>query len=179
MDAVGRVIGFLKETKGVIDVKEMDDDLSRTIWNIEKNTITSVKTEYENVAYDVAMKKAHRLCMFYSDEFVFENTTVVKLMSSDGTVMGTTLTPEEIPAYKERDDVIWISEDFVVFPNIVGKGNESFVLYPIEMTQISSAVPECRGPIAASPTTSSDARLKRAFGRPQEKGVYTAVIAFD
>ena len=100
-------------------------------------------------------------------------------MTTDGTIMGTSLRPEEIESYKGREDVIWISEDFVVFPEIIGEGEEAFVLFPSEIHDVEDNVPGTRNVIGTSPTTSSDSILKARFGKPMVNGIYTLVIAFD
>lgn len=179
MGLVGEMIEYLRTVDGVLDVFEMDDDVSNDVWNIERSVRTTVKNEYKNVGFDIAMECKHRMCVFHSDTYLFGKRSVVKLMTSDGTVMGTSLRPEDIESYKGRDDVIWISEDFVVFPDIVGEGEESFVLYPIDIPEICENVPGCRKAIGTSPTLPSDLVLKDKFDKPKTDQIYTMIIAFD
>ena len=179
MDQVTELMEYLRTVEGVIDVFEMDDTISNEIWDIEKSVRTTVRNEYKNVGFDIAMQRGHRLCVFYNDTYIFGKRSIVKLMSSDGTIMGTSLHPDEIESYKGRDDIIWISEDFIVFPHIVGSGEEAFVLYPIDIPEIHECVPCCCNVIGTSPTMSSDAALKDRFDKPNVSGIYTMVIAFD
>ena len=179
MGVLEDVVEFVRGTTGVIDIMVMDDDTSMSVMDIEHSVKTRTDHDYQNVGYDIAMKKTYRICVFFSQGYLFEKRSVLKLMTSDGTIMGTNLRPEEIPEYRKRTDVIWISDDFVVFPNIVGKGEESFVLYPAEVPEISESAPGCIGPIIVSPTTSSDALLKKVSGIPLAGNVFTSIIAFD
>ena len=179
MDVTQEVLRFLRTVDGVLDAYEMDDDISNIVWDIERSVTTTLKSDYRNVGYDKAMQRGHRICVFYDDTYIFGTRSILKLMTTDGTIMGTSLRPEEIGDYRGRDDVIWISEDFVVFPNIIGKGEEAFVLYPSEINEIEDNVPGAHSVIGTSPTMSSDTALKERFGKPMVKGVYTMVIAFD
>ena len=179
MDRISDMLDYLRTVKGVLDVFEMDEPLSNEIWDIEKSVRTTIRNEYKNVGYDIAMDRKHRVCVFYDDTYIFGKRSIVKLMSSDGTIMGTSLHPDEIESYKGRDDVIWISDDFVVFPQIVGKGEESFVLYPIDIPEIMEHVPEANRVIGTSPTLSSDTALKSKFNKPMMQGIFTMIIAFD
>ena len=179
MALMSDMLDYLRTVEGVLDVFEMDDEISNKIWDIEKSVRTTVRNEYKNVGYDFAMDRKHRVCVFYDDTYLFGKRSIVKLMSSDGTIMGTSLHPEEIESYKGRDVIIWISDDFIVFPNIVGKGEEAFVLYPIDIPEISEHVPESNRVIGTSPTLSSDTALKSRFEKPLIKGIFTMVIAFD
>ena len=179
MGLVEDMVDYLRTVEGIIDVFEMDDDVSNNIWNIERSVRTTIRNEYKNIGFDIAMECKHRMCVFYDDTYLFGKRSIVKLMSSDGTIMGTSLHPDEIESYKDRDDVIWISDDFIVFPNIVGKGEESFVLYPIDIPEICENVPGCCKAIGTSPTMSSDMELKKVYHKPNTTGIYTMVIAFD
>ena len=127
MSVVDRVMSFIKGQEGVVGVFEMDDDVSKEIDRIEKSIVTRTNHEYKSVGYEIAMKRRHRLCVFYTNDFTVDMRSRLKLMSSDGTVMGTTLMKDELEEYRKRDDVLWISDDFIVFPEIRGEGDEMFV----------------------------------------------------
>ena len=179
MVSIQDVTEYLLTVDGVLDAYEMDDEVSNAVFEVEKSVRTRTNHDYKNVGYDFAMKRKHRICVFYDDTYIFGMRSVLKLMTSDGTIMGTNLTPEEIPEYRKRDDVLFISEDFVVFTNIIGKGEEAFVLFPFEIHEIEENVPGTKNVIGTSPTTSSDDVLKQRFGKPVVKGMYTMIIAFD
>lgn len=179
MTIIQNVIDYLLTVNGVLDAYEMDDEVSKSVFDVEKSVRTRTNNDYKNIGYDIAMERKHRICVFYDDTYIFGKRSILKLMTSDGTIMGTNLTPDEIPEYKKRDDVIWISEDFVVFPNIVGKGEEAFVLYPFEIHEVEENVPGTSFVIGTSPTTSSDEILKLKFNKPMVRGMYTMIVAFD
>ena len=179
MDIVQEVIDYVRSVDGVLDVIEMDDKISDDVWSIEKSVRTKNDSDYRNVGYDMAMERKHRICVFYDDTYIFGVRSVLKLMTTDGTIMGTNLAPDEIEQYKGRDDVLWVSDDFIVFTNVIGKGEEMFVLYPHDLHEIEENVPGSHSVIGTSPTTSSDAALKEKFGKPMTRGIYTMVIAFN
>ena len=179
MGIVQDVMDYVRTVDGVLDVREMDDRISEEVWSIEKSVRTKNDSDYRNVGYDIAMERKHRICVFYDDTYIFGVRSILKLMTTDGTIMGTNLAPDEIEQYKGRENVLWVSEDFIVFTDVIGKGEEMFVLYPHELHEIDDNVPGCHSAIGTSPTTSSDAALKERFGKPMAKGIYTMVIAFD
>ena len=179
MDVMERAMEFLRNSKGVIGAYVMDDEISKSVLDVESGIRTRSNHEYRNVGYSKALERKHRICVFYNEGYVFEKRSLVKLMTTDGTIMGTSLYPEQIPEYRKKDNVIWISEDFVVFTDIVGKGEEEFVLFPFDLPELTEAVPECRNAIGVSPTTSSDMVLKRKAGVPVTKDIYTSIVAFD
>ena len=179
MDTVSDVIDYIRTVKGVLDVHEMDDEISNRLWDVERSVRTTNDNNYKNIGYDMAMERGHRLCVFYDDTYIFGLRSILKLMDSEGKILGTNLNPQEIEGYKDRDDVIWVSEDFIVFPYIEPKGEETFVLLPMELDEVEENVEGCRDAIATSPTGASDEMLKERFGKPIVKGMYTMIVAFD
>ena len=173
------VIDYLRTVKGVIDAYEIDGALSYDLMYVEKSVKTRNGSGYKNVGYDEAMKRKHRVCIFYDDTYIFGKRSILKLMTSDGTIMGTNISPDDADQYLGRDDVIWVSEDFIVFPDVVGGGEEVFVLYPSEIHEMEDDVPGVKTAIGTSPTMSSDTLLKQTFDKPLVRGIYTFVIAFD
>lgn len=179
MDVVDRVLGYVKTVTGVLDAFVMDDGTSKAVLEIERSVRTQTNSDYKNLGYEEAIKRQFRICIFYDDTYIFGKRSILKLISADGTVMGTNLVPEEIELYRGRDDVIWVSEDFIMFTNVVGNGEESFVLLPFPIEEIEEAVPGSRSVIGTSPTMSSDTELKRIFRKPMVRGIYTMIVAFD
>lgn len=179
MSVVDRVMSFIKGQEGVVGVFEMDDEVSKEIDRIEKSIVTRTNHEYKSVGYEIAMKRRHRLCVFYTNDFTVDMRSRLKLMSSDGTVMGTTLMKDELEEYRKRDDVLWISDDFIVFPEIRGEGDEMFVLYPYEYKDLQKNAEGCLDPIGISPTPSSDHFLKQYTGTPESSMIFSTIIAFD
>ena len=179
MDIIPDMLEYLRTVDGIIDACEMDDGISIAVWEIERNTTTTLNSDYRNVGYEVAMKRKHRVCVFYDDTYIFGTRSILKMVAPDGTVMGTTVNPDEMESFRARDDVIWISEDFVLFPQAVGETEGAFVLYPVPIHEIEENVPGSYDAIGVSPTTSSDIVLKKRFGKPAVTGMYTMVIAFD
>ena len=179
MGIIQDVIDYLRTVEGVLDVYEIDGALSYDLWYMERSIKTRNGSGYKNVGYDEAMKRKNRVCIFYDETYIFGKRSILKLMASDGTVMGTNLMPDEIEEYKKRDNVIFVSEDFVVFTDKIGNGEESFVLLPFPIEEIEQNVPGSKNVIGTSPTMSSDTELKRKFNKPMVRGMYTMIVAFD
>lgn len=179
MDVVSEVLDYLRTVRGVLDAYEMDEETSRAVWDVERSVRTRIDSGYRNEGYDAAMEREHRVCVFYDNTYIFGKRSILKLMDSERTIMGTNVSPSEMEEFRVRDDVLWVSEDFVVFPSVKGVGEETFVLLPFPMEEVEQNVPGVRDAIGTSPTTSSDQALKRRFGKPMINGLNTMIIAFD
>ncbi|MCQ2056235.1 MAG: hypothetical protein MJY64_02035 [archaeon] len=179
MNVLERVVDYVSSITGVIKVTVLDKETSLEIRDIERSVRTRTNHTYKNVGYDMAMDKKYRLCVFFVKGYIFEKRTILKLVTEDGTIMGTTITSDQSEEYRGRDDVILVSDDFAVFPNVIGKGEESFVLYPFDIPEIEKNVAGCKKPIGVSPTPSTDAFIKTRNGMSLTDRIFTSIIAFD
>ena len=157
----------------------MDDDISERIWDVEKSIRTRFNCSYRNVAYDIAMSKKHRICIYYNDGFMCQKHPDLRLEDGNGNVMGALIPPEEAESYRSREDVLWISDDFVIFTDVKGESEEAFAVYPFDIPEIRENVEGCGEVYGTSPTMSSDMVLKDWGNIESPSSVYTAIVAFD
>ena len=176
LEEVLRYIGSLDSVEKAI---VMDDTLSNRILAIERTIRTRTNQGYRNLGYEEAVKRKHRICVFHTEGFALSKTVRVKLVTASGTMLGMLLTPEEIPEYQAMSNTVWLSNDFVLFNDAVGEGEEVFVLSPYDVHELESAVKGCRDAVGASPTMSSDLILKSVIGVPPNRPVYTTIIGFN
>ena len=175
------VIEYLKGQTGVIEVFEMGDDVSTDIDAIERSIKTRTNHDYINKGCEYSLTRDHRVCILFTKEFR-KNWNFygrLHLVTSDGTILGTNVYHNEMDDYRGRDDVIFVSEDFVVFPEIKGCGEESFVLYPYDFEELQEIVPECHNAIGFFPTPSSDHYLKELKGVDDTQHIFSTIVAFD
>ena len=103
----------------------------------------------------------------------------LRLEDGNGNVMGALIPPEEAESYRSREDVLWISDDFVIFPDVKGESEEAFAVYPFDIPEIRENVEGCGEVYGTSPTMSSDMVLKDWGNIESPSSVYTAIVAFD
>lgn len=179
MSLLNDAIEYMSRQKGVINVFEMDDTVSADIDAIEKSIKTRTNHDYVSIGYDYALERKHRLCILFTDDFRRDFRTRLQLTTTDGTILGTNVYPEELDEYSKREDVIFVSDDFVVFPEIHGEGEERFILYPFDFTELQDAVPGTSNSIGFFPTPSSDHYLKELTNTPESQFIFSTIIAFD
>ncbi len=179
MGVVDDVMEYLRSIPGVKSVFPMDDDLVKEIDSIERCIRTGTGHDYKNIGFDDVKGKRFKICVLHTHDYFFYKRALVKLRTTDGTILGTSVNPHEMPAFKRMDNVIWLSDDFVVFTDRVGHGTEEFVTTSFDIPEISMEVPGCKGVIGASPTMSSDMLLKSKVGIPSTNEIYSTVVGFD
>lgn len=105
------------------------------------------------------------------------------LVTDKGRVLGKLLAPEEIEEYQGRDDVYFLSKDFILFKsdkNVINSGQEKqFFLIP------SAEFPEIEGiegiadVVASSPSKTSYAYMGDKYGYGSDSDTATLIVAFN
>ena len=173
-----RVLDYYRGMPGIVRAEPMDTDISEKVLDLERHTRTQTDSEYENVGYGMVMKKKHRVCVFYTEDMPVHHHADLFMIDDDGNVMGRMLTQDEIAEFKDRDDLVWISKDFVMFPDMVGGGDGRFVLYPWKCPDVDRAA-GCHDSIGASPALPADMLMKDRWSIPHSERIFSMVIGFD
>ncbi len=157
----------------------LSDERFEEVWATERRVKTQTLSEYDNIGFEELSKRRNRICIFMDDRFVFRKHSLLKMLDSRDNVIGTSVPEEDMEAYRARDDVIWISKDFVMFMNEEAFGQERFVLYPYEFPELSDEIEGCLNAVGTSPAPSSDILLKTMAGMPLNTRLYTFILGFD
>lgn len=172
------LIGFYRTQKGVFDIIELTDDQFREVHSIESGIVTQAGQEYENVGFEVISRRKHKFCLYVDSDFKFEKKSRLVMMNGDA-VTGMLLSEDEVPMYMGREDVIWVSDDFIVFPDIELMSEDRFVLYPYEFNELSEIVPGCVDAVGTSPAVPSDWYLKQIVGIKPDSKIFTFILGID
>lgn len=175
------VVDLLEHTEGVLHVIVMDEAFSELIRLEEISTKSATGMEVINCSYDEVMTKRNRLALIV-DNVVFDmakkDYTSVLMVNSRGDVVGRSLTEEELDAYHSRDDVVWISRDFIIFPDSEFDGGERFIIPATETALLDPVLPHTEV-IMAHPCTTSDMIIKESIGFDLHRKASTVVLGFD
>jgi hypothetical protein len=180
MDPVEKAVDILRNTKGVVGVFIMDDDVSNKVLAEERSVISITGMDVQNIAFEEVMKREHRVCIVYDNGFFEEpkGTPVIMIVNSSNEVVGTAVPEDMFEEYSKRNDIIWVSDDFVLFTNSNTDGTERFVLPPCKYDALSEKE-GCRDAIFSSPATTSDILMKNHFGVSTCQKTSTIVIGFN
>ena len=175
------VIDHLNGIDGVLRVIIMDSDFSEVIHREELNTKSATGMDVINRSYDEVMEKENKLALIV-DNRVFDSKmkdyATVLMVNSKGDVVGRSLKPEEMDGYRTREDIVWVSKDFIVLVDSAFDGAERFII-PATHTTLLDSIPHCAGAIVAHPCTTSDMMIKSKAGFDLSKEASTIVIGFD
>jgi len=180
MDPVESVVDILRSTKGVVGAFVMDDDVSNRVLMEERSVVSITGMDVQNIGFEEVMAREYRICVVYSNGFFEEprGTPVIMMVNSSNEVVGTAVPEDMLEEYSKRSDIIWISDDFVLFANSNTDGTERFVLPPCKYAALNGK-DGCRDAIFSSPATTSDILMKNYFGVSMSNKTSTIVVGFN
>ncbi|AGI48108.1 hypothetical protein TALC_01119 [Thermoplasmatales archaeon BRNA1] len=131
---------------------------------------------YENKGLDGVRNSDVVFCVF-SKGVIYQPTEFTLAMAdSEGIVYGHDV-PKMMPRESIRDNGVWITDDFIVYPDILPKEQPKFVLYPHFFDVIGPAE-GIKTAAAFNPAMTTDVMLKVHFGI-EGKNISSTIITAD
>ena len=164
---------------GVIHCFYLDAKIIKTLKEEEAKVKTgTMDIGVINDGFNQALKRERVICIIKDKRFRPPPEPTVLLLSGDGKVLGEEVFPWTEHLYKDRDDVIWMGDGFVVFPQVEVKGGEKWFMPPIPFVELNESN-GCRDVISCSPAPTSDVKIKEYMGLKDDPKLASILVAFN
>lgn len=134
--------------------------------------------QVDNRGFSMALERQHVICIVKDPRFRPPPEATVILVDSSGNLLGTEVFPFNSKEYEDREDTVWLSDGFVVFPEVVGNGKEAFVMPPVSFPELNESN-GCKDVISCSPAPTSDLMIKRHYGYEDDPRLASILVAFN
>ena len=168
---------------GVIDFRYLDktlrDDIVALESKAENNGACGGLMPFVNTGVWETLKREHVFVMVVESSIMLLEPTkdVVFISDRSGQIVGEYLTPERREEMKGRKDVVYLSEDFVFYPDVSPHGPPFFVLPPIPFHYIEK-VPHVKEVTSGSISTMCDDFVRDRLGYKATKH-WTHLVGFN
>ena len=132
------IISRIAEMRGSMHVFPLNDDCREKILDIESDIKAALGIKVINEGVKECLSREHVVCIIKKASFRPPPEPTVMLLSDDGVVLG----EEVLPHYKKeflanvKEDIIWLSEEFVMYPERKGNRSESFIMPPVSFPEV-------------------------------------------
>lgn len=172
------LIEALTALDGVIAAEQLDDEAMKVVTGIE----TSIRTvsggmRIENRGILDCADMSRNYVLFCGSGFPRPEQVTMEMVDDAGEVVGHDVPPCMVDAFRSRDDVIWMSEGFVLYPGLVCDRD-------VRMVMLSSRM-KVSGPLGEFdvrsfyPSASSAEYLLGLFGREPDRSVAAVILGVD
>ena len=132
----------------------------------------------DNRGFSEALTRDHVIAIIKDPRFRPPPEPTVLLMDDNGDILGTEVFPFTINKYLNRDDVVWLSDAFVMFPLVQGHGGEKFVMPPVSFPELNPSN-GCKDVISCSPAPTCDLLMRKHYDYPDDPKLASVLIAFN
>lgn len=180
---VKKAVNVIKELKGVVDVKEVSDDDKNALNQSEFNRSGDI-IPVINRGLEECLKREYLLLLLKNRNFRCAPNPTVLLMTDKGRILGRELiSKQEKEEYQCRDDVYFLSQDFVMFKINRGSmrsGSEKqlFILPSIPFPELD-LIDGFENVVSCSPSTEGDHYLKNKYNYPHDPNLATILVGFS
>lgn len=177
-------IGIINNLDGVINVHELSDE--------DRDAINKIESDREKDLIPVVNKGLNECLMRDVCLLVVKNTKYsnpptfshdMLLVTDKGRILGKLLAPEDIEKYQGRDDVYFLSKDFILFKSdktLSSRGQEKqFFLIPSAQFPELEDIEGVMDVVASSPSKTSYAYLGDKYGYGSDEATATLIVAFN
>lgn len=172
------LIEALTALDGVIAAEQLDDEAMKVVTGIE----TSIRTvsggmRIENRGILDCAGMSRNYVLFCGSGFPRPEQVTMEMVDDAGEVVGHDVPPCMVDVFRSRDDVIWMSDGFVLYPGLVCDRD-------VRMVMLSSRM-KVSGPLGEFdvrsfyPSASSAEYLLGLFGREPDRSVAAVILGVD
>ena len=172
------LIEALTALDGVIAAEQLDDEAMKVVTGIE----TSIRTvsggmRIENRGILDCAGMSRNYVLFCGSGFPRPEQVTMEMVDDAGEVVGHDVPPCMVDAFRSRDDVIWMSDGFVLYPGLVCDRDVRMVMLSSRM-KVSGSLGEF-DVRSFYPSASSAEYLLGLFGREPDRSVAAVILGVD
>ncbi|MDD1767852.1 MAG: hypothetical protein LUQ27_04725 [Methanomassiliicoccales archaeon] len=173
----------IRSIPGVVDMKYLDEDLREKVASVERQTeengaVGGLMPFVNKGVWETLKREKCLVVVLGSHEtpFVVPDHAIY-LLDQKGQIVGEFLNEDRRKEMRRRDDVYFLSEDFVLYHGLEISGEPFFLVPEIEFHEIDD-VEGVTSVISASISTPCDHLIRSSMGHMTRK-VWTHLIGFD
>lgn len=173
------VLDRLRAETGVVRAELMPDDLFAEIEREESGVSGAMGfMPVRNSGLGDCRERGVRLALVVTDGFWVPDARAMRMVDGSGRVVGHSIARSEAPEFMSRQDVVFLSDDFVMYPDALSDSSTVMELMSIPYRGRGGWIPEELSPVIWYPCSSSSDRMAAYFGVSPE-GNATAILAFN
>ncbi|MGD1060651.1 MAG: hypothetical protein ABR879_04260 [Methanomassiliicoccales archaeon] len=172
------VLSLLGGMEGVQHVFLLDDRTRATLISIEDKVMGTLDISCNNEGVRQCLMRKHVAVIIKDKRFRPPPEPTVMLVGEDGLVMGMEIFPHQRKEYEGKDNVLFLSEEFIVFLDRKPKSKECFYMPPVRFPEVE-ALKGTRNVVSCSPSAPGDMFVRKAHGLPDDPKFASVMVGWD
>jgi hypothetical protein len=177
-EAVNKPLEIIKSMRGVVNAFYLDKNILDEMREEEEKVKAMGNIAVHNDGFSEALKKDHVIAIIKDPRFRPPPEPTVVLMSDKGDIMGLEVFPFTAKEYLEREDVVWLSDAFVLFPYVKGVGGEKFIMPPVSFPELNESN-GCKDVISCSPAPTCDLIMRKHYDLKDDPKLASVLVGYN
>lgn len=178
MASVDEALQIILGMKGVLKVFPLSKETRDGVLQVERTIKSQMGMVVKNEGIEQCMKRQHVFCILKNVTFRPPPEPTVQLLADDGVVIGTEIIVGDHHKFKDRDDVLWLSQDFVLYKDAKPKEKEYFFMPPVSFPELRKE-DGYSGVVSCSPSPLGDLIIKNHYQIEDDPKNATILVGFD
>ncbi len=175
---IAETIEHLKGLKGVAEAFELGPEIRELLLKIESGIKATMDIEVKNTGLEECLKRKHVLCIIKDKTFRPPPEPTIFLAADKDTILGQEILEKDRCDFEGLDNLVYLSEDFVVFTDRKARNKEYFLMPPVSFPELES-VCGLRNVVSCSPSALGDLAIRTAQGLEDNPKLASVLIGFD
>ena len=177
-ETFSKPLEIVKTMRGVVNAFLLDKEVL-TQMRAEESKVTAMgNIAVYNEGFNEALTREHVIAIIKDPRFRPPPEPTVVLVSDKGEVMGLEVFPFTAKEYADREDVVWLSDAFVLFPNVKGMGGERFIMPPVSFPELNESN-GCKDVISCSPAPTCDLLMRKYYDLKDDPKLASVLVGYN
>jgi len=178
MEEVDKPLEIVKGMRGVVNAFYLDSIILEKMRGEEAKVMAMGNIAVTNEGFAQVLIRDKVICIIKDPRFRPPPEPTVVLMSESGEMMGLEVFPFTAKEYLNREDVVWLSDAFVLFPEVKGTGGEKFIMPPVSFVELNEDN-GCKDVISCSPAPTCDLMMRTYYDLKDDPKLASVLVGYN
>jgi hypothetical protein len=179
MSKVEDIIRMLENIEGSVHVFRLDDATREKVVEIERDVKAVLGISCVNLGVEECLHRKNIIVVVKDSRFRPPPEPTVLLVADGGDViLGREIFPHERKEFEGKPNILFLSQDFIVYTDRMPKTKEIFVMPPVAFPELSE-LPEIENVVSCSPSPPADMYVRAMHGLPDDPRLASILIGYD
>ena len=170
-------LGLLRAMPGVVRAELVPADLVQSVAEMEASiTRASGGMKLENSGMVQCLKRSMVAVVFCDCDFKRPEAVTMRMVDTDGVVIGHDVPPSRMDEFRARDDVLWIASGFIMYADLICSNDATMVMDSSSL--MVAGAPEDSVAEMFYPSCSSSDMINTRFAMPGGM-ISNAIVGID
>lgn len=178
MVTINEVVSFISKMEGSRHVFPLMAEAKQNLLKIEESVKATFGIDCTNKGVMQCLARENIIVIIKDSRFRPPPEPTVLLVADDDMIIGMEIFPEQKAQYLGREDIVFLSDEFILFLDQKPKNKECFVMPPVSFPEVER-MPGTKNVVSCSPSPPGDMYVRSLHGLPDDPKLASILLGYD